>query len=173
MSEYPNLNVTPEMPIHIDDLWLTTILVRRSVEMRRASKFKHEPRNVLRLRLFASNPISVRGLSHYRRGVSRCYFHSSRNLPLLSHCASRLRTRLQWPSLLAWEESVEIRSRGGYRCSDSVPTWSLGYRLFLASFFFWLNPLYLWLIESLPLTCSSFPERSVTQPTFICVMPMM
>lgn len=95
---------------------------RRGVAMHRASAFKHESRAVLRLRLSASNPISVRGLSDYRRGVSRCHFHSSRNLPRLPRHASRLRTRFQRHSLPTGEESVEIRPGGRYRGSDGVPT---------------------------------------------------
>ena len=99
-----------------------------------ASKFRNKPRALIRVRLSASNPISVRGLSYYRRGISRCYFHSQRNTALLSRRASRLRTRLQWPSLFTWEESVEIRPRCRYRGSDGIPTWSMGYCLFLVSF---------------------------------------
>lgn len=65
---------------------------RRRVEVRRV---RYEPRALLRLRLSTSNPISVRGLSHYRRGISRRDSHSPRNPSLLSRRASRLRTRLQ------------------------------------------------------------------------------
>ena len=99
-----------------------------------ASKIGNNPRAILRLRLSASNPNSVRGLSHNRRGISRYYHHPSRNTILLSRRASRLRTRLQWPSLSAWEETMEIRPGFRYRGSDSIPTWSLGYCLFLVSF---------------------------------------
>ena len=136
MSDYPNLNVCLKA-IRIDNLWLMILyIVRLGVEMHRrgASKFRNKPKTLLRLRLSTSNPISVRGLSHYRRGISRCYFHSQRNTALLSRRASRLRTRLQWPSLLTWEESVEIRPGCRYRGSDGIPAWSMGYCLFLASF---------------------------------------
>ena len=134
MSDYPSFNVI-QKAIRVVDLWLMIPLV---VEMRRlglgASKFRNNPRALLRLRLSASNPNSVRGLSHYRRGISRCHFHSQRNTALLSRRASRLRTRLQWPSLLTWEESVEIRPGCRYWGSDGIPTWGMGYCLFLVSF---------------------------------------
>ena len=79
--------------IRVDDLSYDP-LVRLGVEIG-ASKTRNKPRALLRLRLSPSNPISVRGLSHYRRGVSRCHSHSQRNTALLSRRASRLRTRLQ------------------------------------------------------------------------------
>jgi hypothetical protein len=110
--------------------------VRFGFEMRRlgASKFGNKPRALLRLRLSASNPNPVRGLSHYRRGISRCYSHSQRNTAFLSRRASRLRTRLQWPGLSTWEETVEIGPGCRYRGSGGIPTWSMGYCLFLVSF---------------------------------------
>ena len=93
------------------------------------------PKALLRLRLSASNPNSVRGLSHYRRGISRCHHHSQRNTTLLSRRASRLRTRLQWPSLSTWEETMEIRPGFRYRGSIGISTWSMGNCLFLVSGF--------------------------------------
>ena len=168
MSEYPNLNV--KIPILCS--WFVAyhlLLVQRSG---RASAFRHEPRAVLRLRLSAINPISVRGLSHYRRGVPRCHFHSPRNPSFLPRRASRLRTRLQWSSLLAWEESMAIRSGGRCRGSDGIPIWSMGYCLFSASFFslYWrqVSPL-TWTISG----CRPSPQNNVTQQRSVCVMPMM
>ena len=112
-------------------------LVRLGVEMCRpgAFKFRNKPRAHLRLRLSSSNPVSAGELSHYRRGISRCYSHSQRNttFKFLSRHASRLRTRLQWPSLLTWEESVEIRPGCRCRGGGGIPTWSMGYCLFFVS----------------------------------------
>ena len=161
-----NFNVTLKFQFLLMICDLQSSVVRRGVETRRASTFRNEPRAVLRLRLSAINPISVRRLSHYRRGVPRCHFHSPRNFPFSSRRAPRLRTRLYWPSLLAWKESVEIRP--GCRCGsgDGVPTWSMGSCLFLVSSQHQFSVLPL-------IICRSPSERSVTRPTFSCVMPMM